>query len=148
MSNMAVVPDGSLRVSERQISMVKSLPVRVDRSAVHLRDRSPALQSADSSGAHCVARPLLHSVTGEGLAFGQPGANKQWAKADVVFEYRDFKTLLDSGSSFPLSDAEEAELRGLIEDDDCIEVFFIRDLTPQGLHGGGVTFGAGPPARR
>jgi hypothetical protein len=87
--------------------------------------------------------PLSIQVTGEGLAFGQPGANKQWAKADVVFEYRDFRTLFDNGSSFPLSSAEETELRGRVEDDDCIEVFFIRDFTPQDLHGGGVTFGAG-----
>lgn len=81
-------------------------------------------------------------LTGEGLAFGQPGANRQWAKADVIFEYRDWKTLFDS-ASFVLSEGEMSALRAKVEDDDCIEVFFARDFSPEDLFGGGVTFGAG-----
>ncbi len=33
------------------------------------------------------------SVSGDGLAFGRPGNDTQWAKADVVFTYRDWITL-------------------------------------------------------
>jgi hypothetical protein len=85
--------------------------------------------------------PFLQ-LTGEGLAFGQPGANTQWAKADVVFEYRDWKTI--GGSSFfTLSESETSALRGKVEDDDCIEVFFVRDFNPADLFGGGATFGSG-----
>jgi hypothetical protein len=87
--------------------------------------------------------PFLFQLTGEGLAFGQPGANTQWAKADVVFEYRDWRTLFDNGGAFPLSEAEMPAFRAQVEDDDCIEVFFVRDFSPVDLFGGGVTFGSG-----
>ena len=81
-------------------------------------------------------------TTGAGLAFGQPGANAQWAKADVVFTYRDWKTFF-APSFFVVDSSEETALRSLVEDDDCVEVFFIQDFNPEDAHGGGVTFGAG-----
>jgi hypothetical protein len=83
-------------------------------------------------------------TTGSGLAFGQPGANTQWAKADVTFNYRDWKTLWKS-SYWVTADAgtEEEELRAEVDDDDCIEVFFVYDFDPETAHGGGATWGGG-----
>lgn len=83
-------------------------------------------------------------TTGSGLAFGQPGAATQWNKADVVFNYRDWKTLYKS-SYWVTSDAgtEEEELRDEVDDDDCIEVFFVYDFDPFDAHGGGAAWGGG-----
>ena len=81
-------------------------------------------------------------VTGEGLPFGEPGLRTEWRKADVVFEIREWKTLFNS-SFFVTSESETDELRALVDDDDCIEVFFVRDFSPQDLFGGGATFGSG-----
>jgi hypothetical protein len=41
-------------------------------------------------------RGINYSTTGSGLAFGQTGAANQWNKADVVFNYRDWKTIYKS----------------------------------------------------
>ena len=81
-------------------------------------------------------------LTGEGLPFGEPGLRTEWRKADVVFEIREWKTLFNS-SFFVTEESEMEALRALVDDDDCIEVFFVRDFSPQDLFGGGVTFGAG-----
>jgi hypothetical protein len=81
-------------------------------------------------------------VTGTGLAFGEPGARTQWRKADVDFDIREFKTLIRP-NFFVTDESEETALRALVDDDDCIEVFFVDDFSPQDLHGGGVTFGSG-----
>ncbi|HEY5884518.1 MAG TPA: hypothetical protein VIT88_07505 [Pyrinomonadaceae bacterium] len=81
-------------------------------------------------------------LTGEGLPFGEPGLRTEWRKADVVFEIREWKTLFNS-SFFVTSESETDELRALVDDDDCIEVFFVRDFSPQDLFGGGATFGSG-----
>lgn len=81
-------------------------------------------------------------LTGTGLAFGEPEARTEWRKADVEFDIREFKTLFAS-NFFVTEESEELELRGLVDDDDCIEVFFVNDFSPQDLHGGGVTFGSG-----
>ena len=80
--------------------------------------------------------------TGEGLAFGEPGLRTEWRKADVVFEIRVWKTLFES-RFFLTDNSETGDLRALVDDDDCIEVFFVRDFSPQDLFGGGVTFGSG-----
>ena len=133
-----------LKINPFEIQLLDKLPLKIEIGPLFLFEIARRLCVQPVRLVRVASFfPLSIQVTGEGLAFGQPGANKQWAKADVVFEYRDFKTLFDSGSSFPLSEAEEGELRSRVEDDDCIEVFFIRDFTPQDLHGGGVTFGAG-----
>jgi len=132
-----------LKINPFEVQLSDKLPLKIEIGPLFLFEVARRLCVQPVRLLRFSFFPFFIQITGEGLAFGQPGANKQWAKADVVFEYRDFKTLFDSGSSFPLSDAEEDELRGRVEDDDCIEVFFIRDFTPQDLHGGGVTFGAG-----
>ena len=34
--------------------------------------------------------------SGEGLDFGKPGARREWRKADVLFEFRDWKYVWDN----------------------------------------------------
>lgn len=89
--------------------------------------------------------PLISiETTGSGLAFGQPGVAEQWNKADVTFNYRDWKTVYKS-SYWVTSDAgtEEENLRAEVDDDDCIEVFFVNDFDPEDAHGGGAAWGGG-----
>jgi hypothetical protein len=46
--------------------------------------------------------------SGDGLAFGMPGANTEWKKADVVFTVRDWETVWDdSYSTFSEDEAED-----------------------------------------
>lgn len=85
--------------------------------------------------------PFFH-FSGDGLAFGQPGAATQWAKADVVFTYRDWITLFQPQFSTFSSD-EAGALLATVDVDDCIEVFFVDRFSPQTLFGGGATFGLG-----
>lgn len=87
-------------------------------------------------------------LTGAGLPFGQPGANTQWAKDDVVFTYRDWKTLWKSGywvvdTNGNLTSTEQSNLMAEVSDDDCIEVFFIDEFDPVSWGGGGATWGSG-----
>lgn len=82
--------------------------------------------------------------SGDGLAFGMPGANKEWAKADVVFTVRDWETLWDDSYS-TFDEAEAANLMAEVDVDDCIEIFFVDDMTntTRTNWGGGATFGGG-----
>ncbi len=81
--------------------------------------------------------------TGAGLAFGTPGANEQWAKADVTFRFRPWKEVTNANWKVPANDTRENELRASVQDDDCIEVFFVQNLTPESKYGGGATWGSG-----
>ena len=94
--------------------------------------------------------PIFFTIqfTGDGLAFGQPGANTEWAKADVVFNYRDWKTVwksaywvVDTNGNF--TSTEQADLMAEVDDDDCIEVFFTDEFAPVSWGGGGATWGSG-----
>lgn len=92
---------------------------------------------------------LSASLTGAGLAFGQPGANAEWEKADVVFDYRNWKTLwkpgyfvVDTNPDFTTS-TEQASLLSEVDDSDCIEVYFIDAFDPESWGGGGATWGSG-----
>jgi hypothetical protein len=87
---------------------------------------------------------FIVEYTGDGLAFGQPGVTEQWNKADVVFTYRDWKTVWNAGY-WVTSDAgtEEENLRAEVDDDDCIETFFVDDFDPVDAHGGGAAWGGG-----
>ncbi len=81
--------------------------------------------------------------TGVGLGFGQPEANKQWAKADVVFTWRDWKTVYNP-SLFFFSTSEAYDVMDTVDDDDCVEVFFVEG--DDGMHnnwGGGASFYGG-----
>lgn len=84
----------------------------------------------------------LFQLSGSGLAFGEPGARTQWAKADVVFEIRDWKMLFSS-TQWVLDASEANDLRSRVEDDDCIEVFFVHGFDPECQWGGGATWGSG-----
>ncbi|HKY30010.1 MAG TPA: hypothetical protein VJM12_18860 [Pyrinomonadaceae bacterium] len=80
--------------------------------------------------------------TGAGLPFGEPGARREWRKADIVFEIRDWKTFFRP-EFFVMAASERFAIRELVEDDDCIEVYFPREFSPEDLFGGGVTAGPG-----
>ncbi|MGZ5436557.1 MAG: hypothetical protein ACXWID_14645 [Pyrinomonadaceae bacterium] len=83
------------------------------------------------------------SPTGAGLAFGRPGANTQWGKADVVFQVRDWMFINNAGLKVATEDAEEDTIRDSIDVADCIEIFFVENFDPEGLHGGGATWRSG-----
>jgi hypothetical protein len=85
---------------------------------------------------------LQFQLTGDGLAFGKPGAINQWAKADVVFEWRDWMTVWNA-SYLTLTSGENTALRGEVSVDDCVEVFFVDRFSPNALWGGGATWGSG-----
>jgi hypothetical protein len=95
--------------------------------------------------------PVTISVetTGDGLAFGQPGAQTQWAKADAGFEYRDPKMLWKTGywvvdtNPDNSNTAEQLNLLGEVDDDDCIELYFIDEFDPVSWGGAGATWGSG-----
>lgn len=80
--------------------------------------------------------------SGDGLAFGLPGAQTEWGKADVVFTVRDWKTVFNASYS-TLTSGEAAALRATVDDDDCVEVFFVDQLSPNSMWGGGATWGGG-----
>jgi hypothetical protein len=82
------------------------------------------------------------SFTGDGLAFGLPGAKTQWKKADIVFNVRDWVSVYGP-SYFTFSSSEASAVRALYDADDCIEIFFADRFSPQAMWGGGATFGAG-----
>ena len=81
--------------------------------------------------------------TGAGLAFGMPGANTQWGKADVVFQVRDWISVDNPGLKVATSGSEEDMIRDSVEVEDCIEIFFVENFDPENLHGGGVTTRSG-----
>lgn len=88
--------------------------------------------------------PLLSvDYTGAGLDFGMPGAHTQWAKADVTFTVRDWKTVWRS-DLFNFSTSEAGDLLDEVDDADCVEVYFVEG--DSGMHtfwGGGATFSSG-----
>lgn len=81
--------------------------------------------------------------TGAGLAFGLPGATTQWNKADVVFQVRDWMTVTNAAWKVASEGAEETDIRASVSVDDCIEIFFVENFTPESLHGGGATWSSG-----
>lgn len=87
--------------------------------------------------------PVLSvNLSGDGLAFGLPGAQTQWAKADVVFEVRDWITVWKSQYSV-LTSTEADTLRPEVNVDDCVEVFFVDRFSPNAMWGGGATWSGG-----
>lgn len=82
------------------------------------------------------------NYTGDGLSFGQPGVRNEWNKADIVFNTRDWKTIFNASYS-TLTLSEMPSLRSEVNDDDCVEVFFVDRFDPQAMHGGGNTISGG-----
>jgi len=83
------------------------------------------------------------SPTGAGLAFGTPGANTQWNKADVVFQVRGWMVVTNAALKVATSGAEEDTIRASVDVADCIEVFFVENFDPVSLRGGGATWSSG-----
>ena len=81
-------------------------------------------------------------MSGDGLAFGTPGVLAEWNKADVVFNTRDWITIFNSNYS-SLTSGEMSSLRAEVNEDDCIEVFFVDRFDPQTMDGGGNTVSGG-----
>jgi len=82
------------------------------------------------------------SYSGDGLAFGTPGLNTEWAKADIVFDIREWMTIYNSSYS-TLTAGEMSSLRNEVNEDDCIEVFFVDRFDPRDMDGGGNTVSGG-----
>eukprot|EP01061_Rhynchopus_euleeides_P020256 TRINITY_DN32_c0_g1_i6.p1 TRINITY_DN32_c0_g1~~TRINITY_DN32_c0_g1_i6.p1 ORF type:complete len:437 (+),score=162.41 TRINITY_DN32_c0_g1_i6:67-1377(+) len=80
--------------------------------------------------------------SGDGWAFGLPQLRAEWAKADVVFEERSWKTVFKSGYS-TLTESEASALRAEVDDDDCVEIFFVDQFSPVDQWGGGATWSGG-----
>lgn len=80
--------------------------------------------------------------SGDGLAFGLPGAQTEWGKADVVFTVREWKNVFNVNYS-TLTSGEAAALRATVDDDDCVEIFFVDRFSPNAMWGGGATWGGG-----
>ncbi len=83
------------------------------------------------------------SPTGAGLAFGMPGANTQWKKADIIFSVRNWKEIISSTLKVADNSTEESQIRSSVQDDDCIEIFFVENFNPVDSHGGGATWASG-----
>jgi len=85
---------------------------------------------------------LFWRYSGDGLAFGLPGARTEWAKTDIVFEVRDWITV-NKSKYRTLTSGEADALRSEVKVDDCIEVFFVDGFSPESMWGGGATWGLG-----
>jgi hypothetical protein len=85
----------------------------------------------------------LVNLSGAGLDFGMPGADTEWAKADVRFDVRDWDTIIDLSNEYlPASPDAAYELFFSVGVyDDCIEIFFVDSLDPEDYWGGGSTMG-------
>ena len=83
------------------------------------------------------------SPTGQGLAFGLPGAQTQWGKADIRFAVRNW--ILKDGAAFknPQTDDDITSIRASQGDPDCIDIFFVESFNPVDKWGGGATWGGG-----
>lgn len=88
------------------------------------------------------------SPTGAGLAFGMPGANTQWGKADITFNVRSWMTVTNAALKVATEGAEEDQIRASVDVGDCIEVFFVENFSPVSLHGGGATWSSGTAAAK
>lgn len=82
------------------------------------------------------------SYTGSGLGFGMPGAHTQWGKAAVNFQVRGWKTIYNTNFE-TFSQSEDTALLATVDDDDCVEVFFVDRFSPNDLYGGGATWSGG-----
>ena len=83
-------------------------------------------------------------LTGKGFPFGQPGADTQWRKGDVIFEWRPWKTIWKPAYfTLDIAAGEDALLRAEVSDPDCIETFFVDEFDTASTWGGGATFSSG-----
>lgn len=91
------------------------------------------------------------SPTGTAFPLLMDEAREMWERACVRFDVKDFEYLIDPQAktltaSFDNTSAEFQEMLDVInsvDDEDCVEVFFIESWTNPGLFGGGATFSSG-----
>ena len=92
----------------------------------------------------CWVRSAFYTYSGDGLAFGRPGADDQWGKVDITFTWRDWITVDDTTGKYQsLTEAEMSDLRSEVSVDDCVEVFFVKKFNPSSTYGGGACWGSG-----
>lgn len=92
----------------------------------------------------CWLRSPTYTYSGDGLAFGKPGANDEWGKVDITFTWRNWITIDDTTGKYQsLTEAEMSSLRSEVNEDDCIEVFFVRKFNPSSTYGGGACWSSG-----
>ena len=63
-------------------------------------------------------------------------------KVDVTFTVRSFKPVVNPARK-AASSGERAAIRASVEDDDCIEIFFVENHDPVDLSGGGAAWSGG-----
>ena len=90
-------------------------------------------------------RPWLYTYSGRGLNFGRPAADDHWAKVDITFRWKPWKTIKDNAGKFKqVTTSEMSDLRSAIADDpNCIEVYFVNTFSPESTYGGGASFFSG-----
>eukprot|EP00612_Vaucheria_litorea_P005411 CAMPEP_0171466218 /NCGR_PEP_ID=MMETSP0945-20130129/9073_1 /TAXON_ID=109269 /ORGANISM="Vaucheria litorea, Strain CCMP2940" /LENGTH=496 /DNA_ID=CAMNT_0011994159 /DNA_START=29 /DNA_END=1519 /DNA_ORIENTATION=+ len=92
----------------------------------------------------CIVPSFQYTYSGAGLDFGRPAADEHWGKVDVTFTWRDWKTIDDvHGTYQSVTEAEMSSLRAKVNDDDCVEVFFVKKFSPSDLKGGGACWSSG-----
>jgi hypothetical protein len=91
------------------------------------------------------------SPTGTAFPLLMDEAREMWERACVRFDVKDFEYIIDSQAktltaSFDNTSPEFQEMLDVIDsvdDEDCVEVFFIESWTNPELFGGGATFSSG-----
>jgi uncharacterized protein (TIGR03437 family) len=80
--------------------------------------------------------------TGSSFPTLMENAEDIWAKCCVRFDFQD-PIYVNDADLKELTTSEASELRDTVDNDDCIEVFFIGSWSPMDYAGGGVTWGGG-----
>lgn len=89
-------------------------------------------------------------LTGTGFDLASAPASMEWEKVNIDLTWKPFKTIhtdkkyhvfVDAGT-YGTSPAEQDVLRK-VSDDDCIEVFFVKDFDPAEAHGGAAVWNPG-----
>jgi hypothetical protein len=81
-------------------------------------------------------------LSGDGLPFGKPGADTEWKKADLIFNWKAWQTVF-ANDLFEFSQSEASDLRATFDDPQCVEVFFVDSFSPSPFWGGGASFDSG-----
>jgi hypothetical protein len=93
----------------------------------------------------CWLRSPFYTYSGDGLAFGQPMAKKLWGQVDITFTWRPWITVDDTTGKYQslTEGAEMTDLRNEVNEDDCVEVFFVKKFSPSSTYGGGACWSSG-----
>lgn len=93
-----------------------------------------------------IANTAATALSGTGFAFGKPGAEVQWDKGDIIFDFNPMITIHDANYWSIQSTISNDELNHLYDSnevEECVEVFFVHEFVPEGFLGGGWTNGGG-----